>query len=110
MSTGTTCQAVSSSPWANAAVIATALGALAFVILYGWSARGVWRTSRIGRNVMALMVVILAVSCLAVASIVWGTDWPYRNQIRAVSWSAVAGCIWWRVVLLYRVQHPSDNH
>jgi VIT1/CCC1 family predicted Fe2+/Mn2+ transporter len=101
----TTCQAVSSSPWANAAVIATLLGALAFVVLYAASTRGAWRRSATGLNVMALIASILAVSALAIAGIIWGTDWPHRDVIRTAAWGLIAACIWWRVVILWRVQH-----
>lgn len=107
MTASATCQAVSSSPWADAAVIATALGALVFVVSYAWSTRGAWRDSAIGQNVMALTSVILLVSCLAVAAVIWGTDWPARNLIRTLAWGSIAACIWWRVFLLYRAQHPT---
>ncbi|MFI5898556.1 hypothetical protein ACIA5D_51735, partial [Actinoplanes sp. NPDC051513] len=82
----TSCQTVSASPWVNAAIIATAAGALVFVTGYAWRTRGAWRDSPVGRNVMALMTVILVVSALAVTSIVWGTEWPHRNVIRFVAW------------------------
>lgn len=104
------CQQVSSSPWADAAVIFTTLGALAFVVLYATSTRGAWKDSNVGINVMVLMAAILAASCLAAAAIIWGTDWPYRNVIRTVAWGAIGSCIWWRVVLLYRVQHCTHDH
>lgn len=100
-----TCQTVSSSPWANAAIVATALGALVFVTLYAWITRGGWRTSIMGKHVMTFMIVILLVSALAVAAIIWGTDWPYRELIRGTAWSLIAGCIWWQVFILIRVQH-----
>ncbi len=103
----TTCQPVSASPWANAAVLLTALGALVFVCSYGWTTRGAWRTTIMGKHVMTFMSAILLVSCLAVAGIVWGTDWPHRNAIRTGAWGLIAACIWWRVALLYRVQHRS---
>jgi predicted TIM-barrel fold metal-dependent hydrolase len=102
-----TCQTVS-SPWTNAAVIVTALGALVFVVSYAWRSQGAWRHSNVGLNVMALMAVILVVSALAVAAIVWGTDWPYRDLVRFVAWSLIAACVWWRVVILYRVQHRGE--
>ena len=92
-----------SSLLVNAAVIATAVGALAFVVSYAWLTRGAWRATAVGRNVMALMAVILIVSALAVAGIMWGRDWPHRDLIRFVAWSAVAVVVWWRVVILYRV-------
>ena len=84
------CQTPGSPWWVNAAVVATFLGALVFVALYAWRTRGAWRGSSVGRNVMALMAVILIVSALAVSAIIWGTDWPYRNLIRMAAWGAVA--------------------
>lgn len=89
----------------NAAVIATTLGALVFVVFYAWRTRGAWRDSAVGRNVMALMAVILVVSALGVTTIVWGFDWPYRNAVRFIAWGLVAVCVWWRVVILWRIQH-----
>lgn len=104
-----TCQTVSSSPWANTAVVATMLGALVFVVLYATSTRGAWRRSNVGLNVMAFMAVILAVSCLAVAGIIWGTNWPHRDVIRTAAWGLIAACIWSRVVILWRVQHDKRD-
>lgn len=85
---------------ASAMVVATFLGALTFVVVY--LGRN-WRQSAIGRNVMAFMAVITVVSGLAVSSIIFGQQWPYRDLIRALCWGAVAVTIWWRVVLLLRV-------
>lgn len=101
----TSCQAVSASPWGNAAVILTALGALVFVCSYAWTTRGAWRDNVVGINVMCFMAAILAVSALAVAAIIFGTNWPYRTLIRTVAWSLIGTCIWWRVVILFKVQH-----
>jgi hypothetical protein len=106
----TACQSVSSSGWADAAVILTALGALVFVASYAWTTRGAWRDSIMGWHVMTFMVAILAVSALAVVAIIWGTDWPHRNTIRTAAWGVIAACIWWRVILLYRVQHRPAKH
>lgn len=101
----TSCQQISSSPWASAAVLATALGALVFVVAYAWTTRGAWRDNMVGINVMSFMAAILAVSALAVAAIIFGTNWPYRTLIRTVAWGLIAACIWWRVVILFKVQH-----
>jgi hypothetical protein len=87
------------------AIIATALGALVFVTSYAWLTRGNWKHSLMGLHVMAFMIVILTVSSLAVATLFFGTEWPYRDYIRAGAWGMVAGVIWWRVVLLFRAQH-----
>lgn len=104
-----TCQTVSSSPWTDAAIIATALGALVFVISYAWVTRGGWKDSTMGRHVMTFMAAILIVCTLAVIGVVWGTDWPNRNIIRTAAWALIGACIWWRVALLYRVQHHGDD-
>jgi len=102
-----TCQ-VTTNLWVVTAVIATALGALVFVISYAWLTRNAWRRSAVGQNVMALTAVILVVSLLAVSAIMFGIDWPARNAIRAGAWWAVAVIVWWRVVLLFRAQ-PRDR-
>jgi hypothetical protein len=104
-----TCQTVSSSPWTDAAIVITALGALVFVISYAWTTRGAWRRSPVGLNVMAFMTAVLVVSTLALAGVIWGTDWPFRNLIRTAAWGLIAACIWWRVVILFRIQHHSDT-
>lgn len=99
-----TCQAVSSSPVATVAVVLTAMGALVFVIAYAASTRGAWRDNMVGVNVMVFMGSIAAVSALAVAGIVWGTDWPHREVVRTLAWGSIGVCIWWRVFLLFKVQ------
>jgi hypothetical protein len=104
----TSCQPVSTSLWTDAAIMLTALGALVFVVSYAWTTRGAWRHSVMGKHVMTFMSAILAVSILAVIGVVWGTDWPHRNAIRTAAWGLIGACIWWRVFLLYRVQHRSD--
>lgn len=106
--TPATCQTVSTSPWTNAAIIATALGALVFVCSYAWRTRGAWRDSVVGMNVMAFMASVLVVSALAVVAIVFGTDWPGRELVRGAAWSLIGACIWWRVVILYRVQNRDE--
>jgi len=104
----TSCQASSMTPSLAVAIVVTFLGALAFVVSYAWRTRGVWRASAVGRNVMALMSVILVVSALGVTAVFFGSDWPFRNQVRSAAWWAVAACVWWRVVILWRIQHRKE--
>lgn len=92
------------SIWSSAAVVATFLGALVFVLAYGWSTRGQWKATIMGKHIMIFMVVILTVSMLAVLTIFFGTSWPHRDLIRTLAWGAVASVIWWRVALLFRAQ------
>lgn len=82
---------------ANLMVWATFAGALVFVAVY--LGRN-WKTTAVGRNVMVFMFVIMIVSGLAVSSLVFGRDWPYRDLIRALAWGMVAAVIWWRNLLL----------
>lgn len=100
-----TCQTPPLSPWTSTAIIFTALAALTFVVLYAWTTRGAWRDSMVGLNVMAFMASILIVSMLGVAAVVLGTNWPYREVVRSTAWTVIGACIWWRVVILYWVQH-----
>lgn len=100
-----TCQPVSSSLSSDAAVLFTAAGALVFVVSYAWTTHGAWRHTIMGRHVFTFMSAILLVALLAVAGVFWGTDWPHRETIRTAAWGLIGACIWWRVVLLYRVQY-----
>ena len=103
-----TCEPAPGAPWwVNTAVIVAAAGALVFVAAYGRFVP--WRSTIVGRHVMTFMAVILTVSSLAVASIIFGTDWPYRNLIRFLCWASVACVIWSQVVLLIRSQQLAAN-
>lgn len=93
----------------NLAILATFSGALTFVASYAWLTRGAWRASIMGKHVMTFMTVITIVSSLAVAGIFFGRDWPARDLIRGLGWSAVAACVWWRVLLLRRIQREDHN-
>lgn len=100
---------------ADVAIMFTAAGAVTFVIGYAWSTRGAWSRSAMGRHVMTFMAVIMVASGLALAGVLFGTDWPARDAIRAVAWTAIGACIWWQVGLLRRVQRehrdePGDDH
>lgn len=105
------CQVVSAwTPWTNAAVILTALGAFVFVVSYAWMTRGGWRKNSMGVNMMAFMGAIAIVTSLAVTTIVWGVNWPGREIIRLLCWGSIGALIWWRVIILYRVQHERHRH
>jgi hypothetical protein len=81
-------------------VVATFLGALAFIGVY---LRRHWRTP-VGLNLMALAVVMLIETGLGIAAIIWGTNWPARDQIRVVAWALICWVLWWRVGLLFAVR------
>lgn len=104
-----TCQSPPLSPWTSVAIVFTAVGALLFVVSYAWTTRGAWRSTAVGMNVMSFTASILVISLLGVVAIILGTDWPYRDAVRTGAWSLIGACIWWRVVILYRVQHRDDR-
>lgn len=97
-----TCQSADPSLWADAAIIATMLGALTFVIVYAVTAR--WWATTMGRHVMTFMAAILVVAFLATLTIFYGTSWPHRDAIRTAAWGAIAACLWWRVFILIKAQ------
>lgn len=101
----TTCvTAAGGTPWSDAAVIATFLGAFVFVVAYAWTTRGGWRSNVVGVNVMILMASMTLVSALAVIGVFYGTAWPHREVIRTAAWGLIGVCVWWRVVILFLVQ------
>lgn len=80
-------------------VVVTFLGALTFIGVY---LRRHWRTP-VGVNLMALAVVMVIETGLAIAALIFGTNWPFRDEIRAGAWALVAYVLWWRVGLLFTV-------
>lgn len=101
------CLPTAATPWwVGAAIISTWLGALVFVVAYANLAP--WKSTPMGKHVMTFMAVILAVTSLAVISVFFGNEWPYRSQIRMVCWGAVAAVIWMRIWLLIQAQRGRD--
>lgn len=78
-------------------IVVTFFGALTFCGVY---LRRHWRTP-VGYNLMALGVVMLIETSLGILGILFGSNWPGRDYIRAGAWALVAFVLWWRVGLLY---------
>lgn len=91
----------------NIALVIACLGALTFVVIYQLLAD--WRSSALGRNVMAFMGVCGILLLLAVLRnfVPWIDD--HRDGLRLVCFSAVSVIIWWRVWLLIRAQRGSGQ-
>jgi hypothetical protein len=85
----------------NALIIASAVLALAFVVLYA-AAAGWWRSEG-GRNVMALMGSIAAVLALATVKILVGDAWWFV-WLRLAVFAAVPAALGWRLSMLWRAQ------
>lgn len=80
---------------------AGAAGCLVFVALYSWRSRG-WQRSDTGRNLMAMMAVLLALLGLVTAARWWG---PFPQHLWTVLIAVLDAVIWWRVIILWRRQH-----
>jgi hypothetical protein len=83
----------------SALVVLTMISAITFCGVY---VRRHWRTP-IGYNLMALAVVMVIETGLAILGSVFGARWPGRDYIRAGAWSLVAYVLIWRVGLLFAV-------
>lgn len=85
-------------------IIVGFLGATAFIGLYAARSRD-WYHSPVGRNLMAMAVVLaglLALSALGLLMRVW--PWLWLGGMAALD-----VVLWWRVLLLWRVQHADRS-
>lgn len=80
---------------------AAAAPALLFVIIY--AARSPWRSTEMGRHLMAFMGVCAAVLLLAVARRAFG-QYPGYRWVGIGCYAAVAAIMWWRLLMLVRAQ------
>ena len=84
-------------------VAAGLIAALTFVALYAW--RSVeWYASAVGRNLMAMAAVLAGMFGLSLVALVVPV-WPWLWLGGMGSLDAV---LWWRVVILWRLQHEKD--
>lgn len=84
-------------------VAAGLAAAITFVALYAWGDRG-WFRSELGRNLMAKTAVLGGLLGLSLLGML----------IRVPAWVWIGGMatldavMWWRVIILYRLQHRED--
>lgn len=94
---------------ADLALLASAAGCVVFVVLYGVMTKGAWRRSALGQNVMAFMAVCACLLTLALARAFFPLLEDHLPELRLISFSLVAGVVWWRVVILVRAQMTGRN-
>lgn len=90
----------------NVLFVVAFLGFVAFSLLY--ALRSPWRSTSVGRNAMALMVVGAVLMGLGVLRMILGGEWfdRHRDFVRLVSYSLISYVVWWRVILLIKLQRP----
>lgn len=79
-------------------------GLLVFVILYSF--RSPWWETEIGKNMLAFMSVTLGLAGLGAAYQIIGPEWFDEHRGGVTFWSRTAFflVVWWRVVILIKVQ------
>lgn len=82
------------------------IGCFVFCVLFGFRSHRWWRT-RMGPNLFAMMFVLTVLQGIAVLRLVFPAEWITANAILVRFWSFLSLFIvvWWRVILLWRIQH-----
>lgn len=85
--------------WALLLTIGLA-GCVTFGGIYWWTSRG-WYHNPVGRNLMAMAASLGGLLALSLAGLVWMPPaWLFLGGLATLD-----AVMWWRVVLLWRVQH-----
>lgn len=92
---------------AEVVTYATFAAAWGFIVLYHVLTRGDWRTTTVGRHVMALVAVDAAIFTMLTLAHLWpwlaAQAWYQWLYVCVVAGIAVVTV--WRAVILWRVQH-----
>jgi hypothetical protein len=87
---------------ANIALLIAVVGAVAFVIAYHLLAE--WRSSPLGRNIMALMAVAAVLLALGVVRAFFPVIEKYIDWFRLFGYILIAYVVWRRFFLLLQAQ------
>lgn len=79
------------------------VGALTFIVLYAVGSRGWWHRTALGRNLMAMPAVLAGLFALTLGSLLL----PVPAAVWICGLAALDAVLWWRVVLLWKAQHPT---
>jgi NADH:ubiquinone oxidoreductase subunit H len=82
------------------------IGCVVFCILFGRKWRN-WIHTRMGPNLFAVMFVLAVLQGISVLRLIFPLDWIDEHAIAVRFWSFLALfiVIWWRNVILVRMQH-----
>jgi len=78
-------------------------GCLTFTVTYAIRSRGAWRYSDAGRFLMVGQANLGTLFALILTNQLLGTDWPGRELITVLLFSAYTAETWWPLRLLIRV-------
>jgi hypothetical protein len=85
----------------SALLIFAAIPLVAFPFCYHLSTRGTWRKSVMGWHLMSFMAVLGVVMVFALLNL----EFTLPSWVRPFAWVLVAGVAWWRLILLFVIQH-----
>ena len=94
---------------ADIAFILAFVGFATFSLLY--ALRSPWRSTAVGRNAMAFMVVCALLLGLGIWRLVLGDPWfnQHRDLLRLISYGLIVWVVWWRVWLLVKLQRDDND-
>ena len=89
----------------NALLAVAAVALIVFPFCYHLTTRGHWRDSVMGWHLMSFMGALGIVMTFAILNFAFELyDW-----VRPLAWLLVAGVAWWRLILLFVVQHQDTR-
>lgn len=83
-------------------LLTAAVALIAFPFAYHLTTRGAWARSVMGWHLMSFMAVLGLVSAFALTNALLG---PLPAWLRPFTWLLIAGVAWWRLILLFVIQH-----
>lgn len=86
-------------------MLTAAAALILFPPCYHLTTRGGWRRSVMGWHLMSFMGVLGLVMCFAVSNVVF----ELPSWIRPLVWLLIGIVSWWRLILLFVVQHNEDR-
>ena len=88
----------------NVLLVVAAVALIAFPFCYHLTTRGAWARSMMGWHLMSFMGVLGVVMTFAVLNFVF----TLPTWVRPLTWALIGAVAWWRLVLLFVVQHREN--
>lgn len=85
----------------NVLLVLTSIPLIAFPLCYHFATHGAWFRSWMGRHLMSFMGALCVVMVFALLNLFMEL-WSW---VRPLTWLLVGAVAWWRLILLFVVQH-----